>query len=324
MEYIADRIDYFILFPVLLGLINLYFRLADKYNIIDKPNERSSHTEVTIRGGGIIFFLSVLLYAFYTQQLPWFVTAISILSVISFIDDIISLSSKLRLIFQFTAMALLFYQVHLFDYSWWIILLTFIISVGVVNAYNFMDGINGITALNSLVVLFSIFLVNEIIEAVDSRMVLYIIIAVVVFSIYNVRTRAKCFAGDIGSVSMAFILLYLLITLILAQNSIVYVLFLAVYGVDSLLTVVHRVFLKENILKPHRRHLYQYLVHTAGMKHLNVSFLYAIIQLAVSLLVIWNVKFQKMNEWYLLVGVIFILVLLYVLIKHKVMSKSRS
>ena len=57
---------------------------------------------------------------------------------------------------------------------------------------------------------------------------------------------------------------------------------------------------------------------------LNVSFLYAIIQLAVSLLVIWNVKFQKMNEWYLLVGVIFILVLLYVLIKHKVMSKSRS
>ena len=61
---------YYLIILVLLFLAELfYFHIADKYNIIDKPNERSSHTRITLRGGGIIFYLGALAY-FLTNQLP--------------------------------------------------------------------------------------------------------------------------------------------------------------------------------------------------------------------------------------------------------------
>ena len=146
---------YYLIILVLLFLAELfYFHIADKYNIIDKPNERSSHTRITLRGGGIIFYLGALAY-FLTNQFeyPWFMLALTLVTVISFVDDIRSISQGLRLVFHFTAMGLMFYQWELFTLPWWTVVVALIACTGIINAYNFMDGINGITGGYSLVVL---------------------------------------------------------------------------------------------------------------------------------------------------------------------------
>ncbi len=139
--------------------------------------------------------------------------------IVSFVDDIKSQSSLVRLIIQLTAMAILFYAVGLYFEPWWILILAFIFSVAVVNAYNFMDGINGITALNSFVVLGSLIIVNQD-EGFDYHNIslIQVMISVVIFSIYNFRTKAKCFAGDVGSISMSFIILYALLDLIFKKG----------------------------------------------------------------------------------------------------------
>ena len=81
--------EYIILGFLLMILILLYFKVADRFNIIDKPNLRSSHTEITLRGGGIIFWFSALLYfAQHIQNNYFFFTGITLVSLVSFWDDI--------------------------------------------------------------------------------------------------------------------------------------------------------------------------------------------------------------------------------------------
>lgn len=145
---------YFIIF-ILLIIVELgYFRVADKCNIIDKPNERSSHSIIVLRGGGIIFLIGVWIWsAFFGFQYPWFLIGVTLVALISFIDDIRSLPDSVRLVVQFVAMFLMFYQFGILNWqSWWIILLALIVCVGISNAYNFMDGINGITGGYSIAV----------------------------------------------------------------------------------------------------------------------------------------------------------------------------
>jgi UDP-N-acetylmuramyl pentapeptide phosphotransferase/UDP-N-acetylglucosamine-1-phosphate transferase len=138
---------YLLIFILLVIIENIYFKIADKYNIIDKPNERSSHTGIIIRGGGIIFTIGVLLYAlFFNFPYPWFIGGLLLITIISFIDDTRNLSSKIRITVHFSAMIMMLYQLGLMnDYPWWYTLIALIICTGIINAYNFMDGINGIT-----------------------------------------------------------------------------------------------------------------------------------------------------------------------------------
>lgn len=145
---------YLLIFVILLIAELLYFRIADKCNIIDKPNERSSHKQVVLRGGGIIFLIGVWIWsAFFGFQYPWFLIGVTLVALISFIDDIRSLPDSVRLVVQFVAMFLMFYQFGILNWqSWWIILLALIVCVGISNAYNFMDGINGITGGYSIAV----------------------------------------------------------------------------------------------------------------------------------------------------------------------------
>ena len=209
---------YYFIILVLLFLAELfYFHIADKYNIIDKPNERSSHTRITLRGGGIIFYLGALTF-FLTNQFeyPWFILALTLITFISFIDDIRSTSHGLRLVFHFTVMALMFYQWGLFSLPWWTLLVALIVCTGIINAYNFMDGINGITGGYSLVILVSLAYVNaEVISFTEQSFIYTMICSVLVFDFFNFRKRAKCFAGDVGSVSIAFVVLFLIGSLIL-------------------------------------------------------------------------------------------------------------
>ena len=257
---------YVFLLLLLFVIEILYFKIADKYNITDNPNERSSHTKVTLRGGGVIFYIGVLIFFLMSNlQYPLFFVGLTLITVISFADDIKPQSASLRLIIQFSALILMFFQLHLGDFPWYYSIIALILFGGILNAYNFMDGINGITGIYSIVVMGSFWYINNYsIYFVDNRLIYLVLLSLVVFNFFNFRKNAICFAGDVGSISMAFIVVFLLGSLIVESQDFSYIVLLVVYGVEVVLTIIHRIILKENIIKPHRKHLFQIL--EAGKK----------------------------------------------------------
>lgn len=283
-------IYYLSAFALLFVLQLLYFKIADKFNIIDKPNERSSHTKITLRGGGVVFYLGALLSFFVTEfQYPYFMAGLTLIAVVSFADDVQPISSRLRLPVHFGAMALMFYEWGLFAQPWYFLLLALVLSVGIVNAYNFMDGINGITGAYSVSVLLALLFVNKYVHPfVDNELIYIMLLAVMVFNIFNFRKKARCFAGDVGSVTIAFFIVFLIGKLIISTGDFTYILFLGVYGVDAVLTIIHRIILKENIFEAHRKHAYQLMANELKIPHLIVSLFYAILQLVVSRAVVYD------------------------------------
>lgn len=317
-------ITYLIIAAILLAAELLYFRVADHFNIIDKPNQRSSHTRIVLRGGGIIFTIGLWVWsAFYGFQYPWFLAAVTLAAGISFIDDIHSLPDSVRLVVQFLAMGLMLYQLTIGHGdllpAWWawalFIVAGLIVCVGATNIYNFMDGINGITAAYSLAVLVPLALVNQ----ADQSLIIVTILSVLVFSIFNFRpkNKAKCFAGDVGSVGIAFILLFLIGQLIMKEADITWLIFLIVYGVDGCCTILHRIMLHENLGEAHRKHAYQLMANELGMSHVTVSLIYMGLQLAISLIMIYLVPNTILAHWIYLVAVGIVLVAAYVLFMKK-------
>ena len=280
---------YLILLPFFYVAMLLYFRIADHYNIIDRPNGRSSHTEVTIRGGGIIYLIAALAAVVLRPEYWLPVLAMFIIGSISFADDRITLSRKVRLSFHLIAVTLLFYYFDIFSqYPIWLVPVLYIMVIGIINAYNFMDGINGITGTYSLVVLAGLQYVNlEKINFIDPDMIWLPILASVVFLFFNFRSKARCFAGDVGSVTIAFWIVVLLMQLIISSGHFAYILFLAVYGVDAVLTIIHRLFLRQNILQAHRLHFYQILANDQNWPHLLISTIYTSLQLFIIVLVVF-------------------------------------
>ena len=280
-------LTYLIITVLLLAAELVYFRIADRFNIIDKPNQRSSHSSIVLRGGGIIFVLGLWIWAaFFGFQNIWFLIAVTLVAGISFIDDIHSLPDSVRLVAQFAAMALMFYQLDILHWNmWWIILIAMIVCVGASNIINFMDGINGITGAYALASLLPLFLLNREIGFTDESLILVVALADLVFCCFNFRPKgkAKCFAGDVGSIGVAYILLFLIGSLILATGDVTYLIFLLVYGVDGCLTIVHRILLHENLGEAHRKHAYQLMANELKIGHVKVASFYALLQLAVSL-----------------------------------------
>jgi UDP-N-acetylmuramyl pentapeptide phosphotransferase/UDP-N-acetylglucosamine-1-phosphate transferase len=276
---------YIALLILFIGIELIYFKIADYYNIIDKPNSRSSHTSITLRGGGIIFPIAILV-AFLLGYVSWEVTvAVILVAGVSFIDDIKPLSQLPRFASHAFAIALVFYDLNLFSQALWLLPIVFILLIGWVNAFNFMDGINGITVLYAFVAIvsFSFLEINH-----ESLPLLWTMgLSCCAFGIFNVRKKAKTFAGDVGSISMALFLGYFMIKTILVSGQVGYILFLSVYGIDAVITIFTRIKKKENILEPHRSHLYQYLANELGYSHILVSFLYAFIQLLINILLIY-------------------------------------
>ena len=267
-----------ILFLIIAEL--LYFRIADRFNIIDKPNKRSSHLDITIRGGGIIFFIGAILYTlFFGLTLPYFIAGLILISIISFVDDVWTLSSKVRIIVHFIAMMLMFYDCGFYSIPWYYLLIALIVSTGIINAYNFMDGINGITGGYSMVVMGSFWWINNHIHRFIDNNFLYVIgISLLVFNLFNFRKRARCFAGDVGAVSIAFIIVFLLGKLMVETGNPTFIIILMIYGFDSILTIIHRLILKENIFQAHRKHLYQIMSNELKIPHTTVSLTYMAVQ----------------------------------------------
>lgn len=293
-----------------------YLKLAKAYNIIDKPNHRSSHDVVTIRGGGIVFPISILLFFFTSEfSYPFFSTAIVLISVVSFIDDIKPLKAVLRLLFHLIS-ALLVIAEFIPEVSVLVIPILLFILIGGVNAYNFMDGINGITSTYSLVILLSFLYLNQSLNFIDNDLIVLPLISVIVFSFFNFRKKALCFSGDVGSLSIALLILFILIKLIVFTQQPLYGLLLMVYAMDTALTMFKRKMNGENILKPHRSHLYQILANEKGFSHLKVSVIYGICQFLINYLVIFHII--KPNNSYLWgLALIAVTLVSYVFIKNK-------
>lgn len=273
-----------------------YFKLAQRYSIVDRPNARSSHQYITIRGGGIIFPIAILIGLSY-QSVADIVLGISILviAVLSFTDDVKNIDSKFRLLVQSFAVSGMLFSVSE-TFSWFLILVLFVLVTGVINAYNFMDGINGITVLYSLVTLISIYVVSRYVNVeIPDLLFLSLFTSLFVFAFFNLRKIAKCFSGDVGAVTLAFIFCYLILTLSVATGSGWWILFLGVYGIDTVFTIVSRIFRRESLLEAHRSHFYQYLANEVGWSHIKVSLLFASSQLILNLAVIY--AYFKQSEW---------------------------
>lgn len=314
--------QYLFVIIALFVLELIYFKIADKFNIIDKPNERSSHTQITLRGGGVIFYVAAAIYfAVSGFEYPYFFLGLTLITVVSFMDDVMTLSNKIRLLVQLVSMLLMFYQVGMFSLVWWIIPFALVVSVGTINAYNFMDGINGITVSNSLSVLILLAIVNNSLSFVDQDLIYYTILSCLVFGFFNFRNKAKCFAGDVGSVAMAFIILFLLAKLIVQTGNIIYILFLLVYGLDTVLTIIRRLLKKENIFEAHRSHLYQYFANENKTNRLLISSIYGIIQLVAGFVIIYAASQSVTFQWMTAVGLMVVGALVYLGLKQNLIKK---
>ena len=332
--------SYYIIFILLLLAEVVYFRIADKYNIIDKPNQRSSHSTIVLRGGGIIFMIGAWVWsAFFGFDYPWFLAGLTLVAGVSFVDDIRSLPDSVRLVAQFAAAAMAFYQLDILHWEmWWIVLVALIVYVGATNVINFMDGINGITVGYALAVLVPLGLLNtnyhelatnlttnysSIVSSngvfVDQSLIVASIIAAVVFCIFNFRPKgkAKCFAGDVGSIGIAFIMLFLLGNVIIKTEDITWLIFLLVYGVDGCLTIIHRIMLHENLGEAHRKHAYQIMANELKIGHVKVTLLYMAMQLVVSLGFIYLCPNTVLCHWLYFVGALAVLALAYWLFMKK-------
>ena len=316
---------YMIITVLLFVTLLAYFRIADKYNIIDKPNQRSSHTTITLRGGGVIFPVAMILYALFFQitqpsaSFLYLLAGMLAISVVSFWDDVSSLPNKVRILIHLLSVTALLYAVQAFSLlPVWAVVLSYIVIIGTINAYNFMDGINGITGVYSLVILLSCLYFNEYIKQVtDSPYILTAALACIVFLFFNFRKKAKCFAGDVGSVSIGFWIISILLMIIIATGDAKYVFFLAVYGVDAVLTIMHRLILRQNIFEAHRLHFYQILANERKVSHLVVSSAYGILQLLVNAVIL----FTAFN--FIVTGLLVCvpLALIYILAKPALMRK---
>ena len=258
--------------------------------------------------------------AFYGFGYPWFLAAVALIAGVSFVDDIRSLPDSVRLVAQFVAMGLMFYQMDMLHWEmWWVVILALIVSVGATNIINFMDGINGITGGYALASLIPIYILNKEMGFVEESLVVTVILADVVFCLFNFRPKgkAKCFAGDVGSIGIAFILLFMIGQLIMRTGDVTYLVFLLVYGVDGCLTIIHRIMLHENLGEAHRKHAYQLMANELKIGHVKVSLLYLGLQLMVSLGFVFIVPDTVLAHWIYLIGALVVLAVAYVAFMKK-------
>lgn len=310
----------YILVLLLLSVASfVYLKLAVKFNIIDKPNERSSHTKITVRGGGIIFSIAMLLFSILNNfEYPYFTMGVILISLVSFLDDIYTLSSKIRFPIQLLAMLLVLFEADLPFEPMYVYLLILVCGLGIVNFFNFMDGINGITGIYSLAVLSGFFIINNNEQLIDQDLIIYAMISLVVFGFYNFRKKAIFFAGDIGSITIGILIFFIGLLFTIQLSSPLMLFLVVVYGADAVLTLFYRkLYTSESIFDPHRHHIYQKLVHIKGMSHLKVAMLYGLLQFIINCIIIVNYKKSIQFQWMLAAVLTLVLIFTYLFVFRK-------
>jgi len=275
-------------------------------HLLDAPNERSSHTEPTPRGGGV-GILAAFIVAGLTLRIPTtFLFAAILASAVSFYGDYFRLSVRFRLGVQlFSALLLLLpmlprlsahYSLSTYGFApslfFLILPLIFLFVIGTANFYNFMDGINGIAAVSGAVA-FGLVGVSVLqrpgaddLQTGLALLSICIALACLGYLPFNLP-RARVFMGDVGSILLGFVFAALVVTL--ARNyqemaGLAALLF--PFYADELTTMAVRIKDRENLARPHRRHLYQLLANEFGLAHWKVTLIYGAMQLGVGAVVL--------------------------------------
>ena len=264
-------------------------RYAYRLGIVDLPNERSSHSIPTPRGGGIGILAAFVLAAVAVGTDPWLWAPAALLALISFFDDRLGLSPRVRLLFQFgAAFAVILPAVSPLPLWQVAVLLIFwsLFMVGTTNFFNFMDGINGIAGITGAVVFgfVAVFAWQTRQPEWAVFLALGVSFACLGFLPFNLP-RAKVFMGDVGSVLLGFVfagLVYRLTESIGCFLCLSSALFM--FYADALTTLFIRWRAGEKLSQAHRRHLYQVLANERGIPHWQISIGYGAAQLAFSLL----------------------------------------
>lgn len=319
-----EHIKYFIyLFFILLFVETVYYALAKTLKIGVEATMRSSHTGFQLTGGGIVFILALITCVCFYPKLfdhhAVFIIGAVVLAVVSFIDDIHNISPALRLIIQILVVGATFYE-FLINGNYDIFILIMLFGIGFVNAFNFMDGISGITGSYSIVALLSLYYAFSL-ETQGGPFLLIIlslIIAVIVFCIFNFQKRSMLFCGDVGAITMGFILTYLMANLIFINFDPTSVTLFIVYGIDTSLTIIQRIFKGDDILLPHRLHLYQILVNQWGLSHAVVATIYSATQLVINVVYF---MIPPAYHWTYLIALAIILPTIYFIVKRSKRSQ---
>lgn len=206
--------SYIILLALAIISPVVFIRLADGSNLMDIPNERSSHKTKTLRGAGIISVVIFLIgISLFQKPQWWLISGLLLGATAGFLDDRYSLRASIRAVLYGISTLLIFYQLHLiYNLSLTIqLVVLFTVSLGTVNAYNFMDGINGITLIYTTIFLITALVLSSLgyIDQQITSPIVFFLIALLPLFYLNLRVKALAFLGDVGSVFIGFFVVYL-------------------------------------------------------------------------------------------------------------------
>ena len=254
------------LFLVSVALTYAIKRYAEKKAVLDIPNERSSHATPTPKGGGLAIIVVVYIGLCYFQEsidstLFYALLCAIPIAVISLLDDILTLSSKIRFFVQSVSASMALYFLEgvfsidfiLFElHGWWVNVIAFMAIVWLTNLYNFLDGIDGYAGSEALIVGLglSVFF--------DNLLGLVIIAASLGFLLFNWH-KASIFMGDVGSATLGFIFAIFVLHDTSQGNIYIWLVLLSLFWFDATLTLIRRYKNGENITQAHKKHAYQRL-----------------------------------------------------------------
>lgn len=234
-----------------------------------------------ITGTGLVLVLVLLLHGLLVNTShAYFLFAFAMLALVNWLDDLFEIHSGWRLITQFLALSFLVMEFGLISSYWSPFFL--VVAVGVVNAYNFMDGINGISGIYALAVLAPLPFAYAF-DTENMGRLLLIFLFLILFILFNFRRSAKAILGDTGSIALGFLVLFY--SLQCFKNYDIYLLmsFSMLFLLDTGYTLLERTYRRKNVFQSHREHLYQMLVHRRGWDPRWVAMGYGVIQLGINI-----------------------------------------
>lgn len=288
----------FITYAVILFFIEvLYIAVARRFNIIAKVSNSNynENRQPVINGGGILFFIATAVFFLfkndgngYFMSMPWSVfTALAMLAIVSLIDDMRELSPYIRLACHVIAVSVMFFTLtsasSQMDVEWYWFPVFLLFGTAFINAYNFMDGITGITGCYSFTTMFSLFFIFFPTALISPWYFIIPAIATAVFCAFNCRKHEVCFSGDAGSISMAYIILFPLAAWALYFKDISIITLVSVYLVDAGMTIFLRLIRRKNLLQRHHEHIYQLLAYRCHWNHILIAAIYSILQFVITL-----------------------------------------
>ncbi len=262
----------------------LWIRLAGQRVLQDIPGPRSSHTQPTVRGGGVVFVSIFLCLTWlqrnYTESVQFaepYYLAVTVMMIVGFIDDWRGVSALNRLFMQFVTATLLILQTSAAEtQSVLIIVAAILAAVWLINLYNFMDGIDGIAAIQAITVSLIMAAVLFIQHQDQNAWLLVGLAASVAGFLYWNFPVCRIFMGDSGSAALGtiFVIFIILTTQQSADLIWYWLILMAVFIVDTSWTLLVRLVTGQKVWTAHNLHAYQKLSRR-WRSHKKVSLLVA-------------------------------------------------